>query len=96
MGWVCVGGVTFRLLFDKEHDRCSAYGILGKGNDDVLLTFCAGCPGPVKAMRLIVECLDPMSDEELVDRTLAMPLRRMADVPLSELPDKSPLRAVAV
>jgi hypothetical protein len=63
--------------------------------DDLLLAFCAGCPDPVKARWLVVECLDPLSDEELVARVLAMPPRKMADVPLSELPSHHPLRAVA-
>ena len=29
--------------------------------------FCAGCPDPAKARWLVVECLDPMTDEQLVD-----------------------------
>lgn len=73
-----------------------AYGILEKEGDEVLLAFCAGCPDPLKARWLIVECLDPMSDEEIVDRALAMPLRLMADVPLAELSDDDPLRAMAL
>jgi hypothetical protein len=52
-----------------------AYGLSEKEGDDALLAFCAGCPDPLKARWLIVECLDPMTDEELVDRALAMPLR---------------------
>ncbi len=63
--------------------------------NDVLLMFCAGCPDPMGARWLIVECLDPMTDEELVDRALAMPIRLMADVPESELPAKHPLRTMA-
>jgi hypothetical protein len=63
--------------------------------NEVLLTFCAGCPDPIQARWLVVECLDPMSDEELVDRALAMPLRLMADVPYSELPAGHPLRSLA-
>jgi hypothetical protein len=70
------------------------YGLSEKEGDDVLLAFCAGCPDPVKARWLIVECLDPMTDEELVDRALAMPLRHMVDVPLSELPDGHALRVM--
>lgn len=62
--------------------------------DRQLLNFCAACPDPVGAMRLIVECLDPMTDEELVDRALAMPMRPMAFVPPTELPADHPLRAM--
>jgi len=58
----------------------------------VLLRFCAGCPDPVKARWLVVECLDTMTNEEMVDRALAMPFRPMADVPSSELPSGHPLR----
>ena len=72
-----------------------AYGLSEKESDEVMLTFCAGCPDPVKARWLIVECLDPMSDEELVDRALAMPPRKMADIPFSEFPEGHPLRAIA-
>ena len=82
-------------LLDKiMHPK--AYGLSEKEGDDVLLTFCAGCPDPVRARWLIVECLDPMTDEGLVERALAMPLRRMADVPLSEFPDGHPLRTMAL
>lgn len=63
--------------------------------NQVLLTFCAGCPDPIKARWLVVECLDPMSDEELVERALAAPVRLMADVPNSELPAGHPLRGMA-
>ncbi|KGB99233.1 hypothetical protein [Burkholderia cepacia] len=71
------------------------YGISETEGNEVLLAFCAGCPDPVKARWLVVDCLDPMTDEELVDRALAMPLRKMADVPLSELPEGHPLRTMA-
>lgn len=46
------------------------YRLSEKDGDKVLIAFCAGCPDPVKARWLIVECLDPMTDEELVDRAL--------------------------
>lgn len=72
------------------------YGLSEKEGDDVLLAFCAGCPDPIKARWLIVECIDPMTDEGLVDRALAMPLRSIAEVPFFELPDGHPLRAMAL
>jgi hypothetical protein len=38
----------------------------------ILHAFGAACPDPVCARWLVVECLDPMTDEEIVDRALAM------------------------
>ncbi|VVD91530.1 hypothetical protein PPN31114_01687 [Pandoraea pneumonica] len=70
-------------------------GLSEQACDDLLLTFCAGCPDPVKARWLIVECLDPMTNEELVDRAHSLPFRSMADVPASELPTTHPLRGMA-
>ena len=72
------------------------YGLTEKEGDGVLLAFCSGCPDPVRARWLIVECLEPMTDEELVDRALAMPLRLIADIPRSELPAEHPLRDMAL
>jgi hypothetical protein len=43
--------------------------------ESVINTFCASCPDPVKARWLLLDCLEPLSDEELVDRALAMPPR---------------------
>lgn len=63
--------------------------------NNVLLTFCASCPDPIKARWLIVECLDPMTDEEIVDRALEMPPRKLEEVPFSELPNGHPLRTMA-
>jgi hypothetical protein len=82
-------------LLDKIM-RPKIYGLSEKESDEVMLTFCAGCPDPVKARWLVVECLEPMSDEDLIDRALAMPLRRMADVPFSEFPEGHPLRTAAL
>lgn len=63
--------------------------------DEVLNEFCAGCPDPVRARWLIVECVDPLTDQEMVDRALGMPFRSMADVPASEFPSWHPLRDLA-
>ena len=80
-------------LLDKiMHPK--ANGLPEQSYNDVLLAFCAGCPDPIKARWLVVECLDPMSDEELVKRALAMPIRLMADVPSSELPAGHPIRSL--
>ena len=63
--------------------------------DKALNEFCAGCPDPVRARWLVVECLDPMTDDEMVDRALGMAFRSMADVPTSEFPSWHPLRTLA-
>lgn len=77
-----------RLMHPKEMSE--------EEGDDVLNAFCAGCPDPVQARWLVVECIDPMTDEELVERALAMPIRYMADVPVGELPAGHPLRTLAL
>jgi hypothetical protein len=41
--------------------------------DGVVAAFCAGCPDPVHAQWLLFECLDPLTDEELVERALRCP-----------------------
>lgn len=87
--------VQLLQLLDKlMHPK--ANGLTEQTYDEVLFAFCAGCPDPVKASWLVIECLDPMTDEELVDRALAMPVRLMADVPESELPARHPLRTLAL
>lgn len=86
--------LLLQLLDKLMHPK--AYGLSEKTCNDVLLEFCAGCPDPVRARWLIVECLDPLSDEELVDRALAMPLRMMKEIPQSEFPSGHPLRSIAL
>ena len=58
-----------------------------------LIDFCACCPDPIRARWLVVECLDPMTDEELVRRALDMPVVSMSDVPTSIVPAGHPARA---
>jgi len=87
-------GQLIQLLDKIMHPKAS--GLTEQTYNDVLLAFCAGCPDPIQARWLIVECLDPMTDEELVDRALAMPICLMADVPDSELPAGHPLRSLAL
>lgn len=82
-------------LLDKIM-RPAEYKLSQSDSDAAILAFCAGCPDPVKARWLIVECLDPMSDEELVDCALSMPVRKMADVPFTEFPEGHPLRNIAL
>ena len=55
--------------------------------DGVVAAFCAGCPDPVRARWLLFECLDPLTDEELVDRVLATAAPDPADLPASGCPD---------
>jgi hypothetical protein len=81
-------------LLDKVMQP-TKHGLTEQEGDEALLLFCAGCPDPVGARRLVVECLDPMTDEEILDRALGMPLRRMVDVPAAELPLGHPLRRMA-
>lgn len=84
-----------RLLNTLMHSKAS--GLTDEESYNVvLLRFCAGCPDPVGARWLVVECLDTMTDEEMVDRALAMPFRAMADVPSSELPTGHPLRNMSL
>jgi hypothetical protein len=49
----------------------------------VISDFCAGCPDPAGAKWLLFACLDPLTDEELVDRALAMADRTPAAFPAS-------------
>ena len=70
-----------------------ALGLTQELLDQTLINFCAKCPDPVQARWLIVECLVPMSDGELVDRAIGMPPRSMSDVPLSIIPVNHPARA---
>ena len=86
--------LTTRLLFILKK-LMQPRGLTQKEVDDALIDFIAECPDPVKARWLIVECLDPMTDEELVDRALSMPVRPMSDVPTSIIPTNHPARAPA-
>jgi hypothetical protein len=71
------------------------HGLTQEALDQTLIDFCAGCPDPVQARWLIVECLEPMSDEELVDRALNTSSRPMSEVPTSVIPANHPARTPA-
>jgi hypothetical protein len=58
-------------LLDKLM-RPKAHKLTQEQLDEVLREFYTGCPDPVKARWLVVECLDPMTDEQLVDRAMAV------------------------
>jgi hypothetical protein len=62
-----------KMLQVMRHPK--ANGLTQEALSQILVDFCAECPDPVGARWLIVECLDPMSDDELVDRALDMPFR---------------------
>lgn len=80
----------------KAMSRPKAHGLSQEALDRTLIDFCAGCPDPVRARWLIVECLEPMSDEELVERALNTPVRSLSDVPTSVIPADHPARTTAV
>jgi hypothetical protein len=60
------------------------------------LLFCANCPDPVAAMRLVTAGTPSVSAEELVDRALAMPQRSVLELPASELHMDHPLRQMSL
>lgn len=68
------------------------HGLTQEALDQALINFCAGCPDPVQARWLVVECLDPMTDDELVDRALSMSPRPITDIPTSVIPADHPAR----
>lgn len=72
-----------------------AHALTQETVEKTLIDFCAGCPDPIEARWLVVECLEPMSDEELVGRALNAPMRPMTDVPLSVIPASHPARITA-
>ncbi|MFC5549335.1 hypothetical protein [Massilia aerilata] len=41
--------------------------------ESIIDAFCTACPHPIQARWLLLDCLDPLSDGELVDRALTMP-----------------------
>jgi hypothetical protein len=76
----------------KAISQPKAHGLTQETLEKTLIDFCAGCPDPVRARWLVVECLEPMSDEELVDRALNTPTLPMSDVPASIIPTNHPAR----
>lgn len=74
--------------------RPDNYNLTQRMADQALIDFCAACPDPVGARWLIVECMDSMSDEELVMRALKMPKKAMASIPVAVVPADHPSRSV--
>ena len=79
----------------KAISQPKAHGLTQETLEKTLIDFCAGCPDPVQARWLVVECLEPLSDEELIDRALSVPRRPMTEVPLSVIPANHPVRVRA-
>jgi hypothetical protein len=75
-----------------EMSQPKKHGLNEAALGQALINFCAVCPDPIRARWLVVECLDPMTDEELVRRALDMPVLSMADVPTSIVPAEHPAR----
>jgi hypothetical protein len=76
--------------------RPAESGFTSEEINQQLLCFCANCPDPMAAMDLVVECMTPMTPEELVDRALQCPARDVAAVPFSGLVSTHPLRHMEV
>ena len=79
----------------KSISQPKAHGLTQQTIEKTLIDFWAGCPDPVQARWLVAECLEPMLDEELVDRALVTPTRPISDVPISIIPVDHPARATA-
>ena len=80
----------------KAISQPKAHGLTQETLEKTLIDFCAGCPDPVQARWLIVECLEQMSDDELIDRALNMPTVAMSSVPVSIIPSNHPARITAI
>jgi hypothetical protein len=57
-----------------------------------LLLFAINCPDPAGAAELVIQTLGPVTAEELVARSLALPPRDPRSLPESELHRDDPLR----
>lgn len=68
------------------------HGLSQEQLEQTLIDFCAGCPDPSNARWLVVECLDPLTDDELVDRALSMPSRAFSEIPIAIVPASHPAR----
>jgi hypothetical protein len=60
--------------------------------EQMVTDFCAGCPDPLQAYRVLFESTEALSDEEVVFRVLAAPVRAMTDVPDVIVPANHPTR----
>ena len=71
-------------------------GFTSQEIDQKLLLFAANCPDPAGAMDLIIETLGPITAEEIVDRSLALPARDPRSLSESELHPNHPLRGMSL
>lgn len=70
-------------------------GVSSEGVTLMLFRFCANCPDPVGAMRLM-EDMTPRTAEQLVDFALSMSARDPRAMSASELPLGHPLRRIGL
>jgi hypothetical protein len=70
-----------------------AHGLSQEALEQDVIDFCAGCPDPLEAYRIIAECPEDLSDEEVVDRALNEPIRHMSEVSYAIVPVNHPARA---
>lgn len=71
----------------------SAPGHSDRDSERMLLTFCLNCPDPLGAMNAVLEAEAGVTDEDITREALRMPIRSIATVPTSELPERHPLRS---
>jgi hypothetical protein len=76
--------------------RPKGRGFTSQEINDQLLLFCANCPDPATAMDIVIETRGPVTASQLVERALACPPRKAADLPESELALTHPLRTMVV
>lgn len=61
--------------------------------EQAVTDFCAGCPDPLQAYRVLFEAVEELSDEDVMDRVLSAPVRAMKEVPTSIVPANHPARS---
>lgn len=68
------------------------HGLTQEGLEQKVTDFCAGCPDPLQAYRLIAESEETLSDEEVVRRAAKMAVQPIGNVPTSIVPASHPAR----
>jgi len=67
--------------------------IIDEALEQAVTDFCAGCPDPVQAYRVLFETVEELSDEDVLNRVLRAPVRAMNEVPTSIVPANHPARS---
>jgi hypothetical protein len=62
------------------------HGLTQEALEQAVTNFCAGCPDPVQAYRVLFESNDELSDQEVIDRVLGASVQPMTEVPNSIVP----------